>query len=52
MGTFANLAEWRGHLLTQLQHRAQALSGPQLRELRDELLAYPGRRPGTLTVQH
>jgi len=38
----ANLAEWRGHLLTQLRHRAQALGDPRLRELRDELLAYPG----------
>lgn len=36
------LAEWRGHLLTQLQHRAQALGDQRLRELRDELLGYPG----------
>jgi transcriptional regulator with XRE-family HTH domain len=37
-----NLAEWRGHLLTQLQHRAQALGDQRLRDLRDELLGYPG----------
>src|SRR5882757_5537703 len=37
-----NLAEWRGHLLTQLQHRAQALGDQRLRDLRDELLSYPG----------
>ena len=37
-----NLAQWRGHLLTQLRHRAQALGDQRLRELRDELLGYPG----------
>jgi hypothetical protein len=37
-----HLAEWRGHLLTQLQHRAQALGDQRLRDLRDELLGYPG----------
>ena len=37
-----NLAEWRGHLLTQLQHRAQALGDQRLRDLREELLGYPG----------
>ncbi|HEY8043197.1 MAG TPA: helix-turn-helix transcriptional regulator [Streptosporangiaceae bacterium] len=37
-----NLAEWRGHLLTQLRHRAQALGDQRLWELRDELLGYPG----------
>jgi hypothetical protein len=37
-----NLAEWRGHLPPQLQHRAQALSDQRLRDLRGELLGYPG----------
>ena len=37
-----NLAQWRAHLLTQLQHRAQALADPRLSDLRDELLGYPG----------
>ena len=37
-----NLAQWRGHLLTQLRHRAQALGDQRLRDLRDELLGYPG----------
>ena len=37
-----NLGEWRGHLLTQLRHRAQALGDQRLRDLRDELLGYPG----------
>jgi transcriptional regulator with XRE-family HTH domain len=37
-----NLAEWRGHLLTQLRHRAQALGDQRLRDLRAELLGYPG----------
>jgi MmyB-like transcription regulator ligand binding domain len=37
-----NLPEWRGHLLTQLQHRAAALGDRRLRELHDELRDYPG----------
>jgi len=37
-----NLAQWRGHLLTQLQHRARALGDQRLRDLREELLGYPG----------
>lgn len=37
-----NLAEWRAHLLTQLQHRARALGDQRLIELHDELLRYPG----------
>jgi hypothetical protein len=37
-----NLAQWPGHLLTQLEHRAQALGDQGLRMLRDELLGYPG----------
>jgi transcriptional regulator with XRE-family HTH domain len=36
-----NLAQWRGHLLTQLRHRATALGDDRLRELHDELLDYP-----------
>lgn len=38
----ANLAQWRGHLLTQLSHRAAALGDQRLRELHDELRGYPG----------
>jgi transcriptional regulator with XRE-family HTH domain len=38
----ANLAQWRAHLLTQLQHRARALGDQRLSELHDELLGYPG----------
>jgi MmyB-like transcription regulator ligand binding domain len=38
----ANLPQWRGHLLTQLRHRAAALGDQRLSELRDELLGYPG----------
>jgi MmyB-like transcription regulator ligand binding domain len=37
-----NVAQWRGHLLTQLQHRAQALGDQRLADLHDELLGYPG----------
>jgi transcriptional regulator with XRE-family HTH domain len=39
-----NLSEWRGHLLGQLQRRAQTLADARLRELYDELRAYPGGR--------
>ena len=35
-------ASGAAHLLTQLQHRAQALGDQRLRDLRDELLGYPG----------
>jgi transcriptional regulator with XRE-family HTH domain len=38
----ANLAQWRGHLLTQLRHRASALGDQRLFDLHDELLDYPG----------
>ena len=34
-----NLAEWRGHLLTQLQHRAKALGDQRLRSARRALLS-------------
>ena len=37
-----NLAQWRAHLLTQLQHRAEALGDQRLTDLHDELMAYPG----------
>jgi transcriptional regulator with XRE-family HTH domain len=37
-----NLAQWRAHLLTQLQHRARALGDRRLSELHDELRGYPG----------
>jgi transcriptional regulator with XRE-family HTH domain len=37
-----NLAQWRAHLLTQLQRRAQAMGDQRLIDLHDELLGYPG----------
>jgi len=37
-----NLAQWRTHLLTQLLQRARAMGDQRLRDLHDELLAYPG----------
>jgi transcriptional regulator with XRE-family HTH domain len=37
-----NLGQWRGHLLTQLRHRASALGDQRLHDLHDELLDYPG----------
>ncbi|HWG62376.1 MAG TPA: helix-turn-helix transcriptional regulator [Streptosporangiaceae bacterium] len=38
----ANLAQWRGHLLTQLRNRAQAMGDQRLSDLHDELFGYPG----------
>ncbi len=43
-----NLAQWRAHLLTQLQHRSHALGDDRLMELQSELLGYPGGRPGVV----
>jgi transcriptional regulator with XRE-family HTH domain len=40
-----NLAQWRGHLLTQLQRRGWALGDQRLSDLHDELLGYPGGNP-------
>jgi MmyB-like transcription regulator ligand binding domain len=40
-----NLAQWRGHLLTQLQRRARVLGDQRLSDLHDELLGYPGGHP-------
>ncbi len=37
-----NLAQWRGHLLTQLQRRAVRFGDARLMELYDELRDYPG----------
>lgn len=37
-----NLAQWRAHLLSQLQHRARALADQRLSDLHAELLEYPG----------
>jgi transcriptional regulator with XRE-family HTH domain len=41
-----NLSDWRAHLLGQLQRRAEAMNDPRLRELHDELDAYPGGTSG------
>ena len=38
----ANLPQWRAHLLTQLHKRADAMGDQRLRDLHDELGAYPG----------
>ncbi len=38
----ANLAEWRGHILTRLRRQAQAAGDARLAELHDELAGYPG----------
>jgi transcriptional regulator with XRE-family HTH domain len=37
-----NLPQWRGHLLSQLRRRAEALGDQRLRELAAELAGYPG----------
>jgi transcriptional regulator with XRE-family HTH domain len=37
-----NLAQWRAHLLGQLQRRAQVMGDQRLQELHDELAGYPG----------
>lgn len=36
-----NLGEWRAHLLARLDRDAQATADPSLRELHDEIAAYP-----------
>jgi transcriptional regulator with XRE-family HTH domain len=41
-----NLAEWRTHLLSQLQRRAEVLGDARLRELHQELRDYPGGEAG------
>jgi MmyB-like transcription regulator ligand binding domain len=41
-----NLAEWRAPLLTQLRHRAAAMSAQRLSELHDELLDTRAVLPG------
>jgi transcriptional regulator with XRE-family HTH domain len=45
-----NLAQWRAHLLTQLQHRSQALGDERLMELHGELLGYPGGHSGLVSA--
>lgn len=37
-----NLPQWRGHLLSRLDHQIRATGDPELELLRDELRAYPG----------
>jgi transcriptional regulator with XRE-family HTH domain len=37
-----NLAQWRGHLLEQVRRRAEQTGDPRLRDLHEELSAYPG----------
>lgn len=37
-----NLGQWRAHLLERLQHQVEASGDRILRELHDELAAYPG----------
>jgi transcriptional regulator with XRE-family HTH domain len=45
-----NLGEWRTHLLSQLQRRAEAMGDARLRELYDELRDYPGGSAGSPAV--
>jgi hypothetical protein len=45
-----NLAQWRAHLLTQLQHRSRALGDERLMELHGELLGYPGGHSGLVSA--
>ena len=42
----ANLDQWREHILHRLAHQAQATGDETLRELHDELAAYPGAGRG------
>jgi MmyB-like transcription regulator ligand binding domain len=37
-----NLAQWRAHVLTQLQRRTRALADRRLAQLHQELAGYPG----------
>jgi transcriptional regulator with XRE-family HTH domain len=41
----ANLGQWRGHLLEQLQQRIERTADPRLVELAEELAGYPGGTP-------
>jgi len=45
-----NLAQWRAHLLTQLQHRSRVLGDERLMELHTELLGYPDGRDGVMSA--
>jgi len=42
----ANLAQWRAHLLSRLQHQVQATGDPVLASLHEELTGYPGGAAG------
>jgi hypothetical protein len=42
-----NLAQWRGHLLHQLQRRAETTGDARLSALHEELTSYPGGETGT-----
>jgi len=44
-----NLCQWRAHLLTQLNRRAEQLGDQRLRSLHSELAAYPGGTAGKLS---
>lgn len=41
-GRIVNLAEWRGHLFARLARQIEVTGSPELIELREELLEYPG----------
>src|SRR5262249_28261677 len=45
-----NLPQWRGHLLSQLRRRAEALGDQRLRELAAELAGYPGGEDHTVSA--
>ena len=40
--SIVNLGEWRAHLLTRLEQQAAQTGDPQLTELHEELVGYPG----------
>jgi transcriptional regulator with XRE-family HTH domain len=42
-GRIQNLDEWRAHLLSQLERRARSTGDQRLRDLYNEVIAYPGR---------
>jgi transcriptional regulator with XRE-family HTH domain len=48
----ANLAQWRAHLLVQVRRRAEQTGDDRLRDLHEELLAYPGGLDPTLPTSN
>lgn len=44
-GRIVNLAEWRGHVLHRLSREAMTSGAPELAQLHQELVGYPGGQP-------